>query len=121
MSQTDHFAFSPADWILSSGLAGQIDRESSGKIGQNRAFSDIVGHESGIDFQNPCINPRLSFRNAIFSRQDLEKCPITQGGISGILGHQLRFYVNFEGGRSRIFRGSSQPATSPEKDHDHWR
>jgi hypothetical protein len=63
----------------------------SGIFGQNRAFSDIFGHESGIGFQNRCSEPRFSRKNATFAWQDFEKCPTTQGGISDILGHEPRF------------------------------
>jgi hypothetical protein len=97
MFRTGHFAFLPPDPILSLDLAGQIDRESSGKIGHLRAFSGMNRATSGIGFQNRSFNPRFLIRNAIFLRQDFEKCPITQGGISDILGHQPRFYANFEG------------------------
>ena len=113
MSRTAYSAFSPANLILGLDFARKIDRESSGKIGHLRAFSGIVGHESGMGFQDRRANPHYLIRNAIFGGQDLEKCPITQGGISDILGHQPRFYANIEGAEivtSSEFRVTSKDA-----------
>jgi hypothetical protein len=121
MSQTVRFAFCSADPVLSSDLAGQIDRESSGKIGHLRAFSGTNRASPGIGFLNRSSNPRFLIRNAVFGGQDLEKCPITQGGISGILGHQPRFYAEIAVGApdvhpvlrrtSQWFRKKKHPRT----------